>query len=69
MVKVLRDFRRQRSSPATSGGTASVLLSACQAHAMFPPRWLAGNCRHTRCSRLDSRPSNNVAGKENNVYN
>eukprot|EP00972_Heterocapsa_arctica_P108604 15992834-Heterocapsa_arctica.AAC.1 len=58
MVRVLRDFRRRRISPANrqrkaaewGGRQAPVKRSsnARQAHAMFPEMWLAGNYRQTR---------------------
>eukprot|EP00972_Heterocapsa_arctica_P065783 9710785-Heterocapsa_arctica.AAC.1 len=63
MVRVLRDFRWRRISPATRQGRAAEWgdvkrsSSAREALAMFPQRLLAGNYRKTRRSRLYSRPN------------
>eukprot|EP00972_Heterocapsa_arctica_P028033 4123914-Heterocapsa_arctica.AAC.1 len=64
MVRVLRDFRRRRISPATRQRRAAVkrTSSACQAVAMFPERWLAGNYRQTRRSRLKSCRTSTAEG-------
>eukprot|EP00972_Heterocapsa_arctica_P110869 16325775-Heterocapsa_arctica.AAC.1 len=58
MVKVSKDFRQRLISPATRQSKAAVQRSSsgCQADAMFPERWLAGNFRQTRRSRLGSQP-------------
>eukprot|EP00972_Heterocapsa_arctica_P017076 2525044-Heterocapsa_arctica.AAC.1 len=64
MVRVLRDFRRRRISPATRQRKAAVKRSSsgCQALVTFPERWLAGKYRQTRPSRLHSRPTTTAEG-------
>eukprot|EP00972_Heterocapsa_arctica_P016829 2484695-Heterocapsa_arctica.AAC.1 len=56
MVRVSKDFRRRRISPATRQRRAAE-QGGCQAHAMFPERRLARNYRQTRRPRLNSRPN------------
>eukprot|EP00972_Heterocapsa_arctica_P038230 5628735-Heterocapsa_arctica.AAC.1 len=53
MVRVLRDFRRRRVSPATRQRRAAVKRAFSDA--MFPERLLAGKYRQTRRSRVNSR--------------